>query len=316
MPNIDPVDFESGTNTIRLEAIGRYSGGLFDPTPTSTPHYDPTTQRLFVPRSRFGQVLALDISDPSRPMLAFSIDTLEFGGLPSSVDVKDGIVAVALRRFKKTRPGAVVFFDANGAAIGGPVGVGAQPNMLAFTPDGRRVIVANAGEANDDYTIDPEGSISVVELVGIGDCLNPDHPCRLEPDVKTVNFQRFNNRRNELVAAGVRIFGPNASVAEDVEPESLALHITWRNWGQEEDRRYQTIRKNNQPNFEFKSLYIVFLLQAFLAVIVALPLMSIFSSNNDINILDYLALALWLTGMFFETVGDLQLSRFKASAPK
>jgi steroid 5-alpha reductase family enzyme len=93
----------------------------------------------------------------------------------------------------------------------------------------------------------------------------------------------------------------------------LAFYITWRNWGQEEDSRYQTIRKNNQPNFEFKSLYIVFLLQAFLAVIVALPLMSIFSSNSDINILDYLALALWLTGMFFESVSDLQLSRFKSS---
>ena len=93
----------------------------------------------------------------------------------------------------------------------------------------------------------------------------------------------------------------------------LALYITWRNWGQEEDSRYQTIRKNNQPNFEFKSLYIVFLLQALLAAFVALPLMSIFSSNSDINILDYLALALWLTGMFFETVGDLQLSRFKSS---
>jgi len=93
----------------------------------------------------------------------------------------------------------------------------------------------------------------------------------------------------------------------------LALYITWRNWGQEEDRRYQTIRKNNQPNFEFKSLYIVFLLQAFLAAFVALPLMSIFSSNSDINILDYLALALWLAGMFFSTVGDLQLSRFKSS---
>jgi steroid 5-alpha reductase family enzyme len=93
----------------------------------------------------------------------------------------------------------------------------------------------------------------------------------------------------------------------------LSFHITWRNWGQEEDSRYQTIRKNNQTNFELKSLYIVFLLQAFLAVIVALPLMSIFSSNSTINILDYLAFALWLTGMLFETVGDLQLTRFKTS---
>lgn len=93
----------------------------------------------------------------------------------------------------------------------------------------------------------------------------------------------------------------------------LAAHITWRNWDQEEDNRYQAIRKNNQPNFEFKSLYIVFLLQAFLAAIVALPLMSIFSSSTEIHALDYIALVLWLTGMFFETVGDLQLARFKAS---
>jgi steroid 5-alpha reductase family enzyme len=93
----------------------------------------------------------------------------------------------------------------------------------------------------------------------------------------------------------------------------LAFHISKRNWGQEEDKRYQAIRKNNQPNFELKSLYIVFLLQAFLAVIVALPMMSIFNSEQAINQLDYLALALWLTGMFFETIGDLQLARFKSS---
>lgn len=94
----------------------------------------------------------------------------------------------------------------------------------------------------------------------------------------------------------------------------LAAHITWRNWGHGEDRRYQDIRKNNQPNFEIKSLYIVFLLQAFLATIVALPLMTIFSNDTGFHTLDYLAFPLWLMGMFFETVGDLQLTRFKASS--
>ncbi|MBT8119163.1 MAG: DUF1295 domain-containing protein [Gammaproteobacteria bacterium] len=93
----------------------------------------------------------------------------------------------------------------------------------------------------------------------------------------------------------------------------LSAHITWRNWGQEEDSRYQEIRKNNEPNFEFKSLYIVFLLQAFLALIVALPLMSIYSSDSAISTLDYIALTLWLFGMFFEAVSDMQLARFKAS---
>lgn len=92
----------------------------------------------------------------------------------------------------------------------------------------------------------------------------------------------------------------------------LSAHITWRNWGHEEDSRYQTIRQNNQPGFEFKSLYIVFLLQAFLALIVSLPLMSVFSSDATINTLDYFAFALWSFGMFFETVGDLQLAGFKS----
>ena len=162
VPDIEPVNFEAGSNTIRLELVGRYSGGFFDLTSTSTPHYDAGTKRLYVPRTDVGRVLVLDISEPSRPKRALSIGTIEFGGLPSSVDVKNGIVAVALRRPIKTLPGAVVFFDVDGRPIGGPVGVGAQPNMLVFTPDGRRVIVANGGEANDDYSIDPEGSISIV----------------------------------------------------------------------------------------------------------------------------------------------------------
>lgn len=93
----------------------------------------------------------------------------------------------------------------------------------------------------------------------------------------------------------------------------LAAHISWRNRGHGEDHRYQEIRKNNQPNFEYKSLYIVFLLQAFLAAIIASPLMTIFSSDTGFQTLDYLAFILWLTGMTFETVGDLQLARFKTS---
>jgi len=95
----------------------------------------------------------------------------------------------------------------------------------------------------------------------------------------------------------------------------LAAHITWRNWGQEEDLRYQSIRANNQPNFEFKSLYIVFLLQAWLAVIVALPIMSALNidiAEQKFSLLDYIAITLWFVGMIFESVGDMQLALFKA----
>jgi len=93
----------------------------------------------------------------------------------------------------------------------------------------------------------------------------------------------------------------------------LALHIGWRNWGEGEDLRYQTIRANNQPYFNFKSLYIVFGLQAVLAWLVSLPLLAAINSQGGLYWLDYLALSLWIIGMLFEVVGDYQLAQFKAN---
>lgn len=95
----------------------------------------------------------------------------------------------------------------------------------------------------------------------------------------------------------------------------LAAHITWRNWGEKEDYRYQKIRKNNSPNFGFKSLYIVFGLQAGLAWIISIPLLIAVNADSAIGYLDIAGAALWLVGFIFETVGDLQLARFK-SDPK
>ena len=92
----------------------------------------------------------------------------------------------------------------------------------------------------------------------------------------------------------------------------LFAYITWRNWGEEEDRRYQQIRANNQPNFELKSLPIVFVLQGLIAWIVALPLLIAIGGAAPLGALDYLGLALWGIGMLFEAGGDFQLARFKA----
>lgn len=90
----------------------------------------------------------------------------------------------------------------------------------------------------------------------------------------------------------------------------LSAYITVRNHGEGEDRRYQAIRANNQPNFEFKSLYIVFLFQGLLAWVICLPVVAAVSGEAPPGPLDYLGVALWLIGMVFEVVGDFQLSRF------
>jgi len=91
----------------------------------------------------------------------------------------------------------------------------------------------------------------------------------------------------------------------------LSVYITARNWGHEEDRRYQAIRARNEPGFAFSSLYRVFLFQAVLAWVISLPLYGAVGSDAPLGPLDYLGIALWLVGFVFEAGGDWQLARFK-----
>lgn len=92
----------------------------------------------------------------------------------------------------------------------------------------------------------------------------------------------------------------------------LSAYITWRNHGHGEDRRYQAIRARNQPNFAFKSLYLVFLLQAVLAFVIAMPLLPALNGANEANLVTWLGMAVAVFGLLFETIGDAQMARFKA----
>ncbi|MEM9849255.1 MAG: choice-of-anchor I family protein, partial [Bacteroidota bacterium] len=126
--------------------------------------------------------------------------------------VFDGLVAVASEAEKVDANGKVVFFDTDGTYIN-DVEVGVLPDMLIFTHVGDKVIVANEGEPNDDYTIDPEGSISIIDVSnGAADAT-----------VTNITFTEFNDFQEVIVAGGVRVFGPGATVAQDAEPEYIAI---------------------------------------------------------------------------------------------
>jgi steroid 5-alpha reductase family enzyme len=92
----------------------------------------------------------------------------------------------------------------------------------------------------------------------------------------------------------------------------LAAYLAWRNRGHEEDRRYQAIRRRNEPNFALKSLWLIFGFQAVLAWVISLPLVGAIASDTPLGPLDGLGVALWAVGVFFEAVGDWQLAQFKA----
>ena len=108
-------------------------------------------------------------------------------------------------------------------------------------------------------------------------------------------------QRRELVVALVAIWALR-----------LAVYITARNLGHGEDRRYQAIRRRNEPGFAFKSLYLVFGLQALLAWVISLPLLGAVLGVRPLGWLDLAGIALWVVGLAFEAGGDWQLSRFKA----
>jgi steroid 5-alpha reductase family enzyme len=122
-----------------------------------------------------------------------------------------------------------------------------------------------------------------------------------------------------LPAAVVVLAGPSAGpravpvlLAALAWALRLSLYITWRHRGQPEDARYQAIRRRNEPNFAFKSLFLVFGLQAVLGWVVALPLMAAVASAAPLDALDAAGLALFAFGFTFEAVADAQLARFKA----
>jgi hypothetical protein len=148
------------------------------------------------------------------------------------VDVARGILAVAVEAKVKTDPGLVAFYSTHDYRLLGTAPVGALPDMVTFTPDGRRVLVANEGEpsayevVDGVLPIDPEGSVSIIDI-GRG-CARPH--------VRTAHFRRFNGRRDALVKAGVRLFGKNATVAQDLEPEYIAVSG---------DEAFVTLQENN-----------------------------------------------------------------------
>jgi steroid 5-alpha reductase family enzyme len=91
----------------------------------------------------------------------------------------------------------------------------------------------------------------------------------------------------------------------------LSIHIAIKNWGKPEDDRYQAIRANNEPNFKYKSIYIVFGLQALLAWIISSPIYYTMQSQPTFQWIDVFPLILFSAGLTFESVADWQLLKFK-----
>ncbi|WP_372927584.1 choice-of-anchor I family protein, partial [Marinobacter sp.] len=200
---------------IELNVLGSYASGIFDESAAEIVAHDPANQRLFVINANDSTVDVLDIQDPEQPVKLGTIDATAEGATANSVAVYGDLVAVAIEAEVKQDNGKVVFYNSTDLNKVGEVEVGALPDMVTFTRDGQKLLVANEGEPNDDYTVDPEGSVSIIDIAnGVASAT-----------VTTAGFAGFNDQQAALMEQGLRVFGPGASLAEDMEPEYIAVSI-------------------------------------------------------------------------------------------
>ncbi|MGI9013473.1 MAG: choice-of-anchor I family protein [Phycisphaerales bacterium] len=197
---------------IALTEVGSYSSGVFGESAAEIVAYHAETRRAFVVNAAASAIDVLDLNDPATPTLLFSIDVTRHGDSPNSVAVHGDLVAVAVQADPKTDPGAGVFFDVDGNFLAAFT-AGALPDMITFSPNGRYVLIANEGEPDDDYVIDPRGSVTLIDLRrGLTNAI-----------VTQIGFEGFDRLPWLLRLKGVRIFGPNALPSQDLEPEYITV---------------------------------------------------------------------------------------------
>ncbi|MDJ0687399.1 MAG: choice-of-anchor I family protein [Xenococcaceae cyanobacterium MO_188.B32] len=210
-----------------LKPIGTYSTGIYDDAAANIPTYDPVTQNLFVNNKATNQIDVLNITNPATPFLQQSITIENINsdlGTVNSVAFGNGMLAAAVENKNAQAPGKVLFFNANGEFLNS-VNVGALPDMLTFIPNGNKLLVANEGEPSDDYLIDPEGSVSIIDLANGVTGLTQNN-------VTNVGFEGIS------LVGDVRIFGPNATVAQDLEPEYITV-------AENGEKAWVTLQENN-----------------------------------------------------------------------
>ena len=210
-------------NDVATPGILQKVGGFTSANGAEIPAFDPGSDRLFTVAGSTIEILsvsstgALTLVGTLTPGFTPPAGTI---AIPNSVAVKNGIVAVAYAVQNTTtnaqQVGQVSFYNAADGTFLNSVAVGFLPDMLTFTPDGTKVLVANEGEPNSYGAVtsfDPEGSVSVINLAaGVANAT-----------VQNASFASFNSQIATLKAAGVRITGPGSTVAQDLEPEYIAV---------------------------------------------------------------------------------------------
>ncbi|WP_397470867.1 choice-of-anchor I family protein [Rheinheimera sp.] len=251
---------EDGKNLPReldIAVVGRFNTGIYGQSAAEIVQFHKASKSAFAINAAQNRIeviplSALPVTSVGSPVSDDSLTSTAFT-FPDSVTVKNAagndvtinlgeansiaiyadMLAIAVAAPLKTDNGAVLFYSLSATGVGTfvkAVSVGALPDMLTFTPDGSKVLVANEGEPDTDYLADPEGSVSVI---GLSDGVPADVAATINLTSNMVfssdlldetDYDTDTKRRALLQAAGVKFAGPaGTTVAQDLEPEYITV---------------------------------------------------------------------------------------------
>ncbi|MBL4798886.1 MAG: choice-of-anchor I family protein [Oleispira sp.] len=244
--NIQCVDVEkavaaNSSGVLSLALVDSYfSGSKFATSSAEIVSYDQCSDRLYVVNSQAASIDVLALSENnSAPSKVGTIDLslaatsagIEIGAA-NSVSAKQGLVAVAIEAKVKQNPGLIALYRSDDLSLLATYPTGALPDMVALSSDGQTILTANEGEPSGDYSVDPEGSITIVDI---------SKGYVEKAEVKQVSFVVFNfgESRHAELSASIRTAGPaGTSVAQDLEPEFIALNS-------DNTKAYVALQENN-----------------------------------------------------------------------
>ena len=188
--------------------------------------YNQASGYLYTVGGGSGAIVVSDLRNPTAAKIVAKAIPSVSGQTLQSVAVFGKLLAVAVQNTVKTDNGFVQFYDLSDPALPlhlSTVNVGALPDMVKFSSDGKKLLVTNEAEPNTTYTLDPVGSISLIDTTGYL-ATTPVSPGQAQ--VQTVDFSAWNNRKAELSNRGIRITGKagvTTTLAQDIEPEAIAI---------------------------------------------------------------------------------------------
>jgi hypothetical protein len=236
-----PSNLVENTKTIHLVEQGRYHSNIFDESAAEIVTFDKTTQSTFVVNAESKKIDVIDSRDIQKPRLLTSLNVgadiqkhlNAQAGASNSVDVFDGLLAVAIEAENKTDAGWVAFYDTQNLSFIDAVSVGALPDMVTFTENGKQLLVAVEGEPSDKtYALDPAGEVAIIDIDW--------HQNILKTSLTRLDFNEFNqggSRFDELPKQLV-LNGFQATVAQDLEPEYVAVN-------KNSTKAYVSMQENN-----------------------------------------------------------------------